>query len=120
LEKHAAANGVHLKYEKGNNYGNTNGGRGGTQQRGRKLSMNDLNWYDQNPCLSNNNRRRQFIRNGQMSRSYAAATSKPRPTLIETKITEEPKSAVAAKTSSSVTNELARSLQAKRRGGEKY
>ncbi|KAH8155239.1 uncharacterized protein LAJ45_00248 [Morchella importuna] len=44
LEKHAAANGVHLKYEKGNNYGNTNGGRGGTPQRGRKLSMNDLNW----------------------------------------------------------------------------
>lgn len=113
-----AANGVHLKYEKGNNYGNTNGGRGGTQQRGRKLSMNDLNWYDQNPCLSNNNRRLQFIRNGQMSRSYAA--SKLRSTLVETKITEKPKSAVAAKTSSFVTNELARSLQAKRRGGEEY
>jgi hypothetical protein len=107
LEKHAAVNGVHIKYEKGNsNYGNSNGSRG--TPRGRKLSMNDLNWYGDYPSLSDNNRH-QPVRHGMGSRAYAVAAS----------LTTIKEQANAAKTSLPVTNELVKALQIERRGGAK-
>lgn len=109
LEKHAAANGVHVKYERSNsNYGNSNGNRGGTQ-RGRKLSMNDLNWYGDCPNLSDNNHC-QPVRHGMGSRTYAVATSL---------ITIKEERAKVARTSLSVTNGLVKALQDERRGGVK-
>lgn len=111
LEKHAAANGVHIKYEKGNsNYGNSNGNRGGTQ-RGRKLSMNDLNWYGDYPSLSDNNHR-QPVRRGMGSQS--SAPSAPSPLVVA-----KGEWVKKAKTSPSIANGLTKALQNKRRGGVK-
>lgn len=105
-----AANGAHIKHERGNsNYGNSNGSRVGPQRGTRKLSMNDLNWYDDYPTLSDHNRR-QPVRHGMGSRTYAVTTS------LATVKEEWPKK---AKTPPSVTNGLVKALQDERRGGAK-